>query len=190
LEGLWQLSSSRHENIIGGAYDALVVQATLSSTGKVYYESVVADTKEQFRDYAKKFNELSRRGGARTVLFMQWQFNEAGAMPIENIECIHRRISEELEVEVAPVGLAWRRAQEEQPDLKLLLDPVHANVEGSYLAACVLYSTIYKQSPVGLFYLPEDSPSLWPGMSAERAAFLQRIAWQAVQEYEQTNTAE
>jgi hypothetical protein len=185
LDGLWQVSLNKQDNIKEGIYDVIVVQATLSNTGKVYYESVTADSEEQLLLYAKKFNELSLQGGARTILLMHWQFNEPQAMSITDIVRIYSNVSQNIKIEVAPIGLAWHRAQKEKPDVVLLLDPVHANVEGSYLAACVLYSTIYHKSPVGLYYLPEDSDSLWPGISAEKAAFFQHIAWDTVKEYQQ-----
>jgi hypothetical protein len=45
-----------------------------------------------------------------------------------------------------------------------------------YLATCVVYATIYGRSPSGSTYTPA-------GVTAEEAAFLQKIAWQTVQEY-------
>mmetsp|Transcript_20743 Transcript_20743/g.44908 ORF Transcript_20743/g.44908 Transcript_20743/m.44908 type:complete len:668 (+) Transcript_20743:130-2133(+) len=50
---------------------------------------------------------------------------------------------------VAPVGIAYLTVYEERPDTweKLFSDGVHASVHGSYLFACVLYSTLYGHLP-------------------------------------------
>lgn len=48
-------------------------------------------------------------------------------------------------VEVAPVGLAWKKMRESEPNLDLYLenDTVHPNIYGSYLASCVIFSKIF-----------------------------------------------
>ncbi len=175
LEGLWSQPGGRHEQILNGKYDRVVLQATLSRTGRVY--GYPADTGEKFREYAGRFDKEIRESGGRTVLFMHWQFNEPDAIALEEIARLHRDVAAELGVEVAPVGLAFRRVQEERPDVGLLSDSVHSNFEGGYLAACVLYATLFKKSPVGLSFIG------WGSMTPEQAAFLQRIAWETVQEY-------
>jgi hypothetical protein len=54
------------------------------------------------------------------------------------------------EVELAPVGLAFERTLEKYPGINLSSpDLHHANVEGNYLAALVIYATIYQDSPKG-----------------------------------------
>jgi hypothetical protein len=65
---------------------------------------------------------------------------------------------------------------------------------------CVIYATIFERSPVGLSYHYSDVPQGsveyiarrtqygmkdWTPISEEEAAFLQRIAWETVQDYEQ-----
>jgi hypothetical protein len=174
LEGLWA-SGSRHETILKGKWDRVILQATLSKTGTVY-GGITADSEMKFHEYAKKFDSEIRKAGARTVLFMHWQFNEPDAMPIQDIARVYKDVAAERGVEIAPVGLAWQQAQKRQPNLILLSDSVHPNFAGSYLAACVLYSTVFKKTPVGLSSIESA------GMTAEQAAFLQRVAWETVQE--------
>ena len=53
----------------------------------------------------------------------------------------------------------------------------HGNNYGNYLAACVLYATIFDRSPVGL------SDRMLGMISDEDAAFLQKVAWDTVTEY-------
>ena len=56
-------------------------------------------------------------------------------------------------------------------------DLVHPSIHGTYLAVNVVYATVFGESPVGLAYVPEY-------ITEEEAAFLQRIAWETVEEYQ------
>jgi len=75
---------------------------------------------------------------------------------------------------VAPVGEAWRQFFQEQPTLPLHgPDGSHPNPQGTYLAACVLFTTLFDQSPVGLGFtagLPESDALLLQDLAA-RAHF-------------------
>ena len=54
------------------------------------------------------------------------------------------------QVELAPVGVAFQLCREKYPEINLNYpDLHHANVEGNYLAALVIYATIYQDSPKG-----------------------------------------
>lgn len=115
--------------------------------------------------------------GGKPVLFMTWGhreglheegFKDFEAMQSELSEG-YARIARELGVEVAAVGNAWRNARARTPEISLWQpDGSHPTVHGSYLAACVLYSTVFKRSPVGLSYSA--------GLPMERARVLQSIA--------------
>jgi hypothetical protein len=77
------------------------------------------------------------------------------------------------EVRVAPVGMAFLRATAETKINVNAADAHHASPEGYYLAALVLYETIYHESAVGApasFYNGE-----WI-IPADDAAKLQEIA--------------
>jgi hypothetical protein len=69
------------------------------------------------------------------------------------------------------------RARAERPDIPLIEgDEVHATWQGAYLAAATIYATLFERSPEGL---------PWAfGISEEDAAFLQRVAWEAVQDWQ------
>jgi hypothetical protein len=89
----------------------------------------------------------------------------------------HRDAEKELNVDVAPVGLAWQEASEQRPGMNFYgPDREHPNIFGTYLATCVIYATIYGRDPGGYAYVPT-------GITAEEAAFLQKISWQTVQDY-------
>src|SRR5437588_1377721 len=60
-------------------------------------------------------------------------------------------IAGEQHAEVAPVGAAWSEVAglESSPDL---CDGSHPTAKGTYLAACVFYAAIFRESPAGLTY--------------------------------------
>ena len=70
---------------------------------------------------------------------------------------------------------------EERPDLDMIhKNKIYPSSQGTYLAVAVLYATIFEKSPVGISY----TFKAWGGVTEEEAAFLQRIAWETVQEYQ------
>jgi hypothetical protein len=62
-------------------------------------------------------------------------------------------------------------------------DRIHPNIHGTYLTALTIYAAVFGKSPIGLTYLPSN----YPGVTEEEGAFLQRIAWETVQEYQAQN---
>jgi hypothetical protein len=192
---MWKESNAA-EVIGAGDYDMVVLQDSLQGTDV-----------GMFHEYARKFDAEIKKTGAETVLFMAWQISYL-KLTIEEIAQAHRDIAAELGAEVAPVGLAWQRAMEERPELKLVgPDGIHPSIHGTYLATNVVYATIFGQSPNSTTYLPsapshdcateeKDEASHDPALDAyfagrvrgcvteEEAAFLQRIAWETVQDYQ------
>lgn len=51
---------------------------------------------------------------------------------------------------LAPVGLAWEDFRAQNPSIDLYADEAHPNIKGSYLAACVIYETLFKENSQGL----------------------------------------
>ena len=85
-------------------------------------------------------------------------------------------ITRQIDAVVAPVGIAWQKAREEDSNISLYdADGSHPNLLGSYMAACVFYGILYNESPVG----STSYQSL--GMSESEASFIQRLAWQTVE---------
>ena len=61
---------------------------------------------------------------------------------------------------VSPVGAAWKYVRDQYPSISLYSsDGSHPSIYGSYLAACVHYSSIYKKSAVGSSYCSSISCS-------------------------------
>jgi len=110
--------------------------------------------------------------GARPIFFLTWAQRDGwpeNGLP--GYEAMQARVSEgylqiaqELGASVAPVGNSWLMAIKEHPDLELWQgDGSHPTEQGTYLAACVFYATIFRQSPEGLSYnghLPKKTASM------------------------------
>jgi len=125
----------------------------------------------EFYDYVRKFDEEIRRNGAKTILLMTWERPDSRKFGVttDNLATAYTAIGKELGVKVAPVGLAFARSILNKPELTLYSQDGHPTMEGTYLAACVLYQTIFENSPVGNSYSEKSIP-------AEMRAYLQGIA--------------
>jgi hypothetical protein len=125
----------------------------------------------QFSEYARKFDGEIRNSGAKTVLLMTWERPDSVQYGVTsaNMANAYIAVGAQLGVKVAPVGRAFARSLSERPDLVLYQQDGHPTMYGTYLAACVLYGTIYDVSPVGLPYADSS-------ISKELRDFFQRIA--------------
>lgn len=126
--------------------------------------------KESMFEYGKKLNAEIEKQGARTLLYMTWAYKDK---PDDQtaISKAYLDLAQHINGKVAPVGLAWEQAL--LVDKMLLLhekDKKHPTATGSYLAACVLYATIYGKSPEGL-------PGSIGKLADEQALPLQAVAW-------------
>jgi hypothetical protein len=165
LKRLWEMKSPV-DAIDSGAFDVVVLQDDIPET-----------TVENFREYARMFVAEVRKKNARPVLFMAWAYQRLNWISMEEIAKAHRDLAKELNVDVAPAGLAWQQVSKQRPTLDMYAaDREHPSVYGMYVATCVVYATVYGKNPTGCNYAPA-------GITPEEAAFLQRIAWQAVQDY-------
>lgn len=79
-----------------------------------------------------------------------------------------------------PVGVAWEKAFNTHPELRLWQAPTNKSilpgVDGAYLVACVIYSSVFGESPEGSSYR-----SL--GVTEENAKIMQKVAYDAVIAY-------
>ena len=122
-----------------------------------------------------------RTAGAQPLLFMTWGHKDGDAdfglatyfeMQAQ-LSDGYMGIAQELNVPVVPVGSAWLKGvtQANPPDL-WQSDGSHPTEQGTYLAACVFYATIFHQSPQGLAY--------FAGLNQNIAQTLQSLASQTV----------
>jgi hypothetical protein len=165
LKVLWELKTPIRA-IETGNFDVVVLQDDIPETNVDY-----------FRQYARLFVEEARQHNTRPVLLMAWAYQRLGWISMQEIARAHRDLAKELNVDVAPVGLAWQRSISQRPDLDMYdRDREHPSIYGTYLATCVVYATIYGKDPTGSTYVA-------PGITPEVGTFLQRIAWQSVRDY-------
>ncbi|MGD0997376.1 MAG: DUF4886 domain-containing protein [Thermoleophilia bacterium] len=131
-----------------------------------------------FREYATEFNQAIEASGAKTVLLMTWQRPDSVSEGVTtaNLAAAYRSLGAELGVKVAPAGVAFANALAERPDLVLTSLDGHPTMYGTYLAACVVYATIFGRSPVGIAYADRS-------ISPELRDFFQRIAAESLANY-------
>ena len=100
---------------------------------------------------ARALNQEVARINARPLYFQTWP-QRTMLESLEQISKVCQACAKQANnAGIAPVGQAFIVAQ--AADLNLALyqkDNVRPTPAGSYLAACVIYTTIYGQSPVGL----------------------------------------
>ena len=134
----------------------------------------------QFRESAAELDEKIRATGAEVALYMTHAYVKPDRRYepnlINKIAPAYVSTGNELGAMVIPVGLAFERAYAQRPDIELHkpFDGSHPSVLGTYLAACVVYQSIYERSVVGLDY------DYHGAIGTKDAAFLQNVAEQTV----------
>ncbi len=124
-----------------------------------------------FYQYAKVLDQTVRVAGARTVLMMTWERPDSVAAGVTstNLASAYNQVAQELGADVAPVGLAFARSRIERPDILLYSEDGHPTPQGTYLAACVIYGTLFRKSPEGNAFEGRDVP-------ASDSAYLREVA--------------
>jgi hypothetical protein len=161
LENHWNDGNALHK-IREGKWNYVILQEQ-SQTPVI--------NKTKFYNLVRKFDEEIRSSGAKTILLMTWERPDSKQLGVttENLAATYTTLGKELDVKVAPAGLAFARSIRDKPELALYSLDGHPTVEGTYLAACVLYQTIFEKSPVGNPYSERTIPP-------EMRAYLQGIA--------------
>ena len=81
----------------------------------------------------------------------------------------YMQMSVDNDCSVSPVGAAWKYVRDNYPTIDLYsADESHPSINGSYLAACVHYASMYRESPVGASFISN--------VTAVDAAILQEAA--------------
>lgn len=128
-----------------------------------------------------RFAKVSRNKGAKPILMQTWgwlrgvpntEFMDFGSMHKE-LSKSYRAASKVADVPIAPVGEAFKRALRNDQGIVLLYsDGRTPTLAGSYLAACVIYATMFQKSPFGSTY--------FAGLKPHQAKFLQDLAGEVV----------
>ena len=169
-------------------------QTTLSKIAQQHWDYVVLqeqsvlpiyqrDRRQRMYPAARILQKKAQRSGAKVILLMTWGrkngLKDAGYRNFNQMQTAltegYREVASKLDAIVAPVGVAWKNVLAEKPFFPLWRsDGSHPSKQGTYLAACVLYSTMIKESSEGIDFAS--------GLSRETNAFLQGIASKTVLE--------
>ena len=175
----------RPEQMINGRkWDCVVLQE------QSYLPASKVTREEAMYPAARQLDKWIRKRGARTVFFMTWGRKDGLKVPETPIEfknytdmqealCVgYVAIAKELKAEVAPAGLAWKRAREVYNDTDLYMpDGSHPNIRGTYLSALVICGTLLNTSPSELLYRPPD-------LTEQDGAKLRKIADETLKEFQ------
>lgn len=151
-------SSATLDQLAASHWDDVVLQE------QSQIPSVELSRSTQMYPAARQLAGKIRAAGATPIFFLTWAHQggwpENGMPSYESmqgqIDSGYLSIAQELNAPVAPVGVAWWMAVWQGSGLELWqADGVHPTVQGTYLAACVFYAVIFRQSPVGLSYLAD-----------------------------------
>ena len=128
-----------------------------------------------FHEYAKKHSATVRQHGAEPVFFMSWAYSDRPEMT-GLLAAAYIQAGRANNALVVPAGLAFARSVQQRPELSLVIDDKrHPSLLGTYLAACTVMASVYRQSPVGNPYTA--------GLPADVAAHLQAVAWETTQAF-------
>lgn len=131
----------------------------------------------------REFSDIIRQRGGQVALYMTHAYvpphKQAKPENMRLTEAHYLAAGNAVKALVIPVGLAFEEAYRRRPDMKLHkdYDGSHPDLAGTYLAACVVYASVYGKSPVGNAY------DYYGKIGKEDAAFLQRVADDTVKKF-------
>ena len=165
-------------------WDFVILQEQSSDPAR-QSESVIANVYPA----ARELDSLIHVGSpeARTIFYMTWGHKYGTTHKIENypiaytyegmqerIKTTYLEMTYRNNASCAPVGMAWQRVREERPEYQLYnQDLSHPSPLGSYLAANVIYTTLFPA---------QYQTSYTAGFEAEQAEYIQQVAQESVLE--------
>jgi uncharacterized protein DUF4886 len=157
-------------------YDIVILQGNSG-------DSLTEARSAAYREKVREFSADIAKSGAKTALYMTHAYvapnKDASPDMIRKVEDMTVSAGNEVGALVIPVGLAFEEAYRQRPDIVLhkTYDGSHPDLIGTYLAACVVYASLYGKSPVG------NSYDYYGKVDKDTAAFLQRVAEQTVKRF-------
>jgi hypothetical protein len=122
--------------------------------------SSLPESRVNLRQWAARFAERIRAAGAEPALYTVWPERARFSVFADVIESYRLAAADVRGIEL-PAGAAWLEAWDRAPELELYgPDDFHPTLEGSYLAALVIYGGLSAHSPIGLparFALPSGA---------------------------------
>lgn len=174
LEDHWDRQEP-HAAIAEKTWDVVVLQQGASGSD---------EGRAALIEYTKKFDGKIRGAGAVTALYSVWPPNGYPGYTdyFDRISTSYSLAADTVDGMLFPVGEAWRAAWRRDSTIELYSpDQLHPSLEGSYLAALVIFQQLYDRSPIGL---PASLPLQPPldgtiEISPAHATILQQAAAEA-----------
>jgi hypothetical protein len=149
------------------------------------FEPLTPQARQVFIDTAVRYSDKVRQSGAKPMLYMTHAYvaPHSGAHKdmITSVSETYVEAGQAAKAQVIPVGLAYARSYQQRPDFSLHMDfdGTHPNLRGTYLGACVVYLTLYRDDLDGVAY------DYFGRLPMEEARYLQQIARETVQSFAQ-----
>lgn len=137
-------------------------------------------SRDKFVETVRRFDPVIRARGGKTALYMTPAYvaphRQTAPGNLDKIRDLYAGTARELGAILIPVGLAFDASYQRRPDLRLHdeFDGSHPSLAGTYLAAAVVYATLYGANPVGNAYRYHDK------IPADVALHLQQVAQEVV----------
>jgi hypothetical protein len=154
-----------------GGWDAVILQDQSQIPTIDYYRyNDMYPAAEILRDSILLYSPC-----ARIITFMTWgrrfggqQCINGSCSPVfvnfnhmqDSLKSAYLEVSGNIGARCAPVGMAWRKALEDTSVILHATDNSHPALNGSYLAAAVMYASIWETSPAGITYFAGVDPVL------------------------------
>lgn len=141
-------------------------------------EALSDEAREDFLSTTSEYADKVRGAGAEPVLYMTHAYvpphKRVAHGQIDLIASTYIAAGKAANTMVIPVGLAFDAAYRQRPDFSLhqLFDGSHPNMRGTYLAACVVYLSLYEGTLDGLSY------DYFGKLSSDEINYLQSVATQ------------
>ena len=166
-----------HKNLsVSKPFDLVILQG---GSGEVL-------TKKSRNEFAKQSGKLIkkiRKAGSEPALYMIHAYGKSHKKydpnMINKVIKTYEASGMENNVLVLPVGIAFEKAYKLDKTIELhkFFDGSHPDMLGTYLAASVLYASIYKKDPTLIDY------DYFGAINNEDREFLQKVAKSTVEEY-------
>ena len=107
------------------------------------------DTKDTFQVYVQKYSEIIRDKNAEPMLFMSWPYKNKPEM-INSLRNVFINTANQNNLLLIPAGEAFYRFNLSYPEIDLYTkDLRHPSKEGTYLAAAVVFASLYGKATAG-----------------------------------------
>jgi hypothetical protein len=135
-------------------------------------------------EFGKQLIDEIRQIGAEPLLFLTWaRLNISNMQEILNDTYIS--LSRMTETQICPVGPAWQLVVDSNPEIPLHeVDKSYPTAFGTFLSACVFYSTIFDKSPLGLPGTLASDGTILVDLPENQARYLESVAWKIKTEFQ------